>query len=142
VVRLVRDEVCRHVADVERKISPDVGRGCGHDTSLAQAKPQDILDPAIAAAHRDEQRASRDRVQIHERRPGDAEGHAERLDPSAARVVQMRGDHANRTPRHSRNALRPDRARQLRNEQSRDATVGAPGLENEPIGGCGLYFRA
>src|SRR5206468_5716556 len=102
VVALVRDEVREHVADVERQVAPDVRLRRRDLATGLEAQRQQGFDAVGAPLQRRHELPPRHSAVIDVIGCGNAVLAAERLDPAAAGVVDVSGDHAYRASWHAR----------------------------------------
>src|SRR6266851_7462956 len=122
----MRDEIGKNVADVQRKVAPNIRRGDRNAAAGIAPEPEKAVDAQTAAFERRHQLPSADSPAI------DAVGHrnamllTDHLDPHAPSVVDMACDHADRATRSPWNARSPERGGQVLDEKDRDAVVGPP----------------
>ena len=130
VMAFMRNEVGEKVTHVELKITPAVRLRIRNAAIPLAAKPQQPGDGGAAALQRRDQLPGLDLVAIDTCRRQDPMLPAERLDPHASGVVEVAGEHADGTPRSSRNRRRPKFAGQILDEKDRDSVVGFPGVND------------
>jgi len=129
VVSFVRDEVGQNVADVERKIAPDISFGWRDLISVSKSELEKRLHRRATAFQRDNQVSRINLMMIDTRWRRDTVLPAERLKPPAPGVVEMSSDGTDGPPRDAWNRYIPERRRQGLDELRRDAIIRAPGGE-------------
>src|SRR6266566_9078281 len=126
MMAFMRNEIGKNVADVQRKVAPNVRRGDRDPAAVVAPEPEKIVDAHAAALERRNQLPSADPAAIDAVRDGEAMLPADHLDPHAPSVVDMAHDHADRATRSPWNARSPELGGQVLNEKDRDAVVGPP----------------
>src|SRR5204863_1617688 len=113
VVALVRDEIGENMRHVERQIAPHVRFGRWDAASSSESELEERFDPPAAPAKRDKQLATRRLTAVDVGGNGNPVFRAECLEPHAADVVEMDGDHADRAAGLAGNRGPPDLRRQV-----------------------------
>ena len=130
VVPLVSYEIGEDVSHVERKIAPDIGRDHRDPATLLTAEGDQAEDTPTAPLQGRYQLPTADAV------PVDHAGHwdplllAQGLDPPAPAIVDVGGDHPDRSSRRPRHGSGPQLGRQVLDKEDRHPIVGAPGTED------------
>jgi hypothetical protein len=130
VVRLVSHEIGQHVPYVERKIAPDVGRRPRDRATRFTAEGEEPEDALAAPPQGRYQFPAPDPASVDAARHRDPQFLAQSLDPRAPGIVDVAGDHANRSARRTRDSRRPQPRRQVLHQEDRDPIAGPPGVED------------
>ena len=126
VVALVRHEIGQHVADVQRQVAPHVRLRRRHLAASRDAELEKRLDAVTAPPERGQQLSAPDPSPVYQSGYWNPVWLAERLQPRAPGVMQMRRDHAHRTSWRSRNGDVPQRLRQMLDDVRGNAAVRPP----------------
>ena len=120
MMALVCDEIRRDMRDIQRQVAPHVGLRRRYMAALSHAEFEQRFYSPAAPVECGEQMTPLDFTAVYRSRNGDTVFGAQCLDPHATGVVQMPGDHADRTPRrrvsnpgHKRNNGREGKSRVL-----------------------------
>lgn len=125
----MRHEIGQHVANVERKIAPDVSLRRRDLIFVSKAEFEESLHPGATAFQCGNKLPRRNAVVIDARRRDNAVLATERLKPAAPGVVEVRGDSADRPLRYAGNRDVPECWWQGLDELHRDAVIGPPSSE-------------
>jgi hypothetical protein len=130
VVGLVSHEIGQNVSDVERQIAPSVGRSQRNLAALLTAESEEAEDALATALECRDQLLRPGSPSVDATGHGDPQLLAQGLDPHAARIVNVAGDHADGATGRSRDRGGPQLSRQVLDQEDRHPIVGPPGVED------------
>src|SRR5580765_8379991 len=129
MVSLVGNEVREHVSDVERQISPHVSLGHWDFAFGSESELEKGLHPRTTPLQRRHELPWRHPAMVDARGRRNPVLATEGLEPTAAGVVEVSGNRADRAPRHVGNRELPEGGWQTLDELGGDAVVRSPGAE-------------
>src|SRR5262249_40392401 len=130
VMAFVGDEVGEDVADVQRKVAPDVGRGRRNSSVPLEPELEEIGDARAASLQGPNELGARDAAAIDRGRHRDTMRLPEDLDPGAAGVMNVTNEHSNRPPWRTGDGFIPKLGWNPTDEEGGDSGIGRPGAEN------------
>jgi hypothetical protein len=130
MMSFMRDEIGENVAYIEGKIAPNVGWRWGNASALIAAEFQQIQHTVAASLERWNEILGFHFVPIDRFRNREAVLFAERLEPPTPSIVDVTGNHLNRTTRGSRYFALPHFGGQMLDQKNCDPVVGVPGVED------------
>ena len=130
VVTLVGNEIGKHVRDIEREISPGVRPRGRNLTAVLESESKQAGDPAAAAPQSTDQLEAAHSAPIDRGRDDDAVRRSQCLDPHAASVMNVAGDHADRAPGRTGDRGRPQRYGQILDQENCRSLVRGPGIQD------------
>src|SRR6266566_9973821 len=122
-MRLMRDEIRQHMADVEGQVAPYIPSRRRDLPPRREAQRKKSFDPVAAAFQRGHELPPGEAAVIDASGCGNAVFPPKRLDPHAPGVVEVGRDHADRALWYSRNGNVPECGRQALDEVDRDPVV-------------------
>lgn len=126
MMRFVSDKVVEEVNEIGRKVLP----GCRRDRAATRGAESDHVDDAFAAAFQGPRQGGWFNCSgVDSPRHCDAMTSRDHLDPHAPRVVNVRGERANRATRRAGNVHGPQLSWQVLDKIHRDTVVRAPRVE-------------
>src|SRR5438105_9130066 len=129
VMALMRDEICQNMGNVQRQVAPHIGLRRRHMASCSDTEPEERFDSCATALKRSKQFTTGYLAPVDSSRDGDSVFRTKGLEPHAAGIVQMPGDHADGASWRARNFGVPECSGHVLNKVGGDAIVGPPGSQ-------------
>jgi hypothetical protein len=123
----MRDEIAEDVTHVEWKVAPHIQGRAGNRSSSITAEFQKVQDTRAATLERLDENFRAHLVSIDASRHREAVLLAERLDPHAASIVNVTGEHPNGAARRSGHLGVPELGGQMLDEKNCYPIIGVPG---------------
>jgi len=131
MVALVRYEIREDMPDVQREITPGVGRRRGYLATMGAPKPEEVLDGCGTVAKGADKIRLADQSPVHRFWDPNAEWPSKGSNPHAACIVDMARDHPGCATGRTWDGLIPERGREAGQEQAGHPGVGLPSGQDD-----------